>query len=161
MSETYQSPLLLAAGRLGPDTPLGLFKPLERREQDELFWVVEREGRRFAVFIRSDPRWLFEAFPLSEETDDWNGISLGPVEVLLDTSSVSFQASLRTHLGAITLGDGLVRLGARSREGSPIRFEIGSCAPSPGQVSVLFPNWQLIQRDYDGRPIVLFDRTKQ
>ncbi len=121
-------------------------------------WIVEREGRRFAVFIAGDVRWLFEAFLLGDESESWSGLHLGQVEVLVDSDRAIYQDSMRVPLGCLTLAEGVVRLGARAdRGGGAIRFDVGKCAATSGAGSVVMPRWSLIQRDHLGAPVPLFE----
>ena len=149
----------LAASRLGPTTPLGFFRALDRNANATEFWVVERDGTRTAIILASaDQRWLFEAFLLTDDDTAWTGVSLGAVEVLVDFDAGEFSDVARFQRGAITVSGGKIYVAAApsGRFGSRVTFEVGSSSASDTQASAMFTRWQLVQRMHDGSPVSLF-----
>jgi hypothetical protein len=131
----------LAAGRLGPATPLGYFRALGSDTNATEFWIVEREGVRTAIILAAaDERWLFEAFPLVDDDTAWTGVSLGAVEVLVDLDAGELFDAPRFQRGAITVSGGRIYIAAvpSGRLGSRVTFEVGSSGPAETQASAVF-----------------------
>lgn len=149
----------LAAGRLGPTTPLGYFRALGSDTNVTEFWIVEREGVRTAIILAAaDERWLFEAFAMTDEDTAWTGVSLGAVEVLVDLDAGEFFDAPWFQRGAITVSGGRTYIAAvpSGRLGSRVAFEVGSSGTAETQASAVFTRWQLVQRGHDGAPVVMF-----
>ena len=147
---------------LGPLTPLGFFRSLDPHSNASEFLIVERNGVRSAIILKaSQPKWIFEAFPLTDGDNAWTGVSLGAVEVLVDIEVGQFSPTPLFGRGAITITGGKVYISAvpSGRLGNRVAFEIGETEGSDETVSALFGRWQLIQRDHTGIPILLYELT--
>lgn len=150
----------LVPARLGPNTPLGYFRSLEVETNATEFWIVERDGVKSAIILKaSDPKWIFEAFALNDDDAAWTGVSLGPVEVFVDLEAGTFVDAPRFARGAISITGGKVYVSAvpSGRLGSRVNFNVGTSVDAPDGTIGLFTRWQLIQRDHEGRPVVLFE----
>lgn len=149
----------LVPARLGPKAPLGYFRSLDMDANATEFWIVERDGVRSAIILKaSDPKWAFEAFVLDDEDAAWTGIGLGPVEVLVDLDAGSFVDVPRFAKGAISITGGKVYVSAApsGRLGGRVTFMVGTSVDVADEGTALFTKWQLVQRDREGRPVVLF-----
>lgn len=157
---SYRDASSVTPSRLGPRTPLGLFRTTERGASIQEFWVVEYEGEKHAIVLRGDdPRWIFEAFKL-EETDGWPGISLGPVEVQVDLEACEFADEPRFGKGSITIcaGETYITAVPKGKLGQRISFKVESGGVISGEAAAgLFGRWRLIQRDHANKPIVLYE----
>lgn len=149
----------LVPARLGPKAPLGYFRSLDMEANATEFWIVERDGVRSAIILKaSDPKWAFEAFVLDDDAA-WTGIGLGPVEVMVDLGAGSFVDVPRFAKGAISITGGKVYVSAvpSGRLGGRVTFMVGTSVDVADEGTALFTKWQLVQRDREGRPDVLFE----
>ncbi|MES2421027.1 MAG: hypothetical protein V4595_06960 [Pseudomonadota bacterium] len=154
-------PAKLVPARLGPKAPLGYFRSFDMEANATEFWIVERDGVRSAIILKaSDPKWAFEAFVLDDDDAAWTGIGLGPVEVMVDLDAGSFVDVPRFAKGAISITGGKVYVSAvpSGRLGSRVTFMVGTSVDVSDEGTALFTKWQLVQRDHEGRPVVVFEQ---
>lgn len=157
---TFHEANMLVPVRLGPAAPLGYLRSLDPNSNATEFLVVEHGVGKAAIILSAvDPRWIFEFIPLDDDNTAWGGVSLGAAEVLVDLTSGELSDQPRFQRGAITVSAGRIFLSAMpsGRLGSRVAFDMGHAADAAGTASAMFLRWQLVQRDREGKPVVLFD----
>jgi len=142
----------IAAANLNAATPLGLFRPFGGR--GVLFWVVEEGAARTALVLEGHPSGAIAAMPLDAGTEDWQGISLGPVEVEIDDRSAVRSDGMPPR-GAIVVSNGAASVAVR--DGHRVSYvRVGDAVGTPASVAAYFTRWRLVWRDAAGRTRTLY-----
>lgn len=155
---SFHNAKTLTPAIFGPETPLGLFKP-DGANVVTLYWIVEGRDRKVGIALEADdPRSVFEAADLSEETY-MTGISLGPVEVMVDLEDAQVRHDAFFSRGSITITGGQVFISAmpEGRQGARVSFPVGQAGEAAGSASATFTKWRLVQRDHLGAAVTLYE----
>lgn len=161
MTGRFVSTRCLAAAGLTTDTPVGLFRPLGNSPRAGLLWVVEYDGERHAIVLVSNEEAMrFHAWELPAGPDrNWEGLALGPVELLVDVERFDLGNPARLLPGRIGIWDGGAHIGVALQGMNTAVIRVADCAEG-GEGAMSFRRWQLVQRDHQGAPIVLFEKTE-
>lgn len=132
-----------AVGTLAETAPGTLVLP--RTKYESTFLVGDRGGP-IAMFLDGDHQ--FASFPC-KGNDNWKGLLIPNVELIVDPDSLFDPASDHTPLGCVVRGGTYLAVTARSgdRHGFPnaIRINLRDDLPKlPSNLKAGFLNWQLV-----------------
>jgi hypothetical protein len=143
---------------LSAETPQGLFQSFGGTGPRETFLIVMIDAKPHAIVVEGDPQSAFRILPLEPNTEHWQGIAMGKVEIMIDPATAKHGDYHEPSVGDVILGPGSTMIRCRS-DGFVGRFNVTVSGPrTSDRPTHVFASWRLVQRDHDGKPIVLFER---
>lgn len=144
MENSYVPAAGVQATHLSANTPLGLFRAIRGDHEIHTFIVADFRGDRYALKLGHGRGGGGRLWLCSDDTSSWRGLSLGPVELELDLSSVVEGHAEIREVNITAAGPGI-----RVIHGSlavDLLLEPAAASSSDDDPVFAVPRWRLIQR---------------